>query len=421
MNFGINFVDLNRKNRAEQRRIDNLSPNQRAKYTKLQLNYIGRCEGAENNGEHSLFGEINDIDDIKLLSKNEILSYVDSKVVAGAYVYKTLLTLKQDETEKYGYTTRNDWENLIRKNINTIADEYKIKLEDLDWTASLHTSEGHPHCHLFFWDKNNEVKSLPFVNYNKIKTVFNKEIFRCELEQIYKIQNESKKEISSIVKENLYLLFPTENNRLFDNKVSREDFEDIKNKLVDLYIAKKEEYKLLQKSSWKMQYQTPEFKDKIREVSYSILDSSLIIKKTINSYINSCIEAEKIKFGNQKNKKAIEKYKKVEENSKEFMMKKIDNQILQFLREQNAYEILEKRELDKEVLEKKSREYYSQKIGRDICKLFSDVFNDLKDSSEFQSNLNKKTKLKNLTKNARREFYLRNKNKGLINWEEESL
>lgn len=421
MSIGINFIDLNRKNRSEQRRIDNLPPNQRAKYTKSQLNYIARCEGAENNGEHSLFGEINDIEDIKSLSKNEILSYVDSKVTSGAYIYKTVISLKEDEAEQYGYTTRNDWENLIRKNITTIATEYKIKPDDLDWAASLHTEEGHPHCHIIFWDKNNEIKSLPYVDYDKIKVGFNKEIFRCELEQIYEIQNESKKEISPIVKENLFLLFPTENNRLFNNKVSNDELTEIQNNLVELYLIKKDEYEKTHKGSWKMQYQTPEIKEKIRNISTSILDSSLSIKKTVNDYINSCVEAEKLKYGNQKNAKSLEQYKKIEKESKEFMMKKIDNQILQFLKEQNDDEVKKQNELNREISEKKNREYYSQKVGNDICKLFSDIFNDLKNSSEFQKNLNKKTKIQNLNKNARREFYLKNKNKGLINWEEESL
>lgn len=421
MSIGINFIDLNRKNRSEQKRIDNLPSNKRAKYTKSQLNYIARCEGTENNGEHSLFGEINDIEDIKSLSKNEILSYVDSKVTLGAYIYKTVISLKEEEAEKYGYTTRNDWENLIRKNITTIANEYKIKLEDLDWTASLHTEEGHPHCHIFFWDKNNEIKSLPYVDYDKIKVGFNKEIFRCELEQIYEVQNESKKEISSEVKENLFLLFPIENNRLFNNKVSNDELTNIQNDLVELYLLKKEEYKQTHKGSWKMQYQTPEVKEKIRNISTSIMDSSLSIKKTVNDYITSCVEAEKIKYGNQENHKSLEQYKKIENQAKEFMLKKIDNQILQFLKEQNDDEIREQKEQAKESLEEKSREYYSQKVGNDICKLFSDIFNDLKNSSEFQNNLNRKTKIQNLNKNARREFYLKNKNKGLINWEEESL
>lgn len=418
MSLGINFIDLNRKNRVEQRRIDNLTANKRAKYTKSQLNYIARCEGTENNGEHSLFGAINDIDDISNISKKEILDYTDFKVCSGAYLYKTVISLRQEEAEAYGYTTRNDWENLIRKNITTIAEQYHIKIDNLDWVASLHTEEGHPHCHIFFWDKNNEVKSLPFVDYDKIKMSFNKEIFRGDLSQIYDIQNKTKKEISSIVKEEIYSFFPTENNRLFDNKIKNEDLEIIKNKLVDLYLLKKEEYEQTNKGSWKMQYQTPEMKDKIRDVSNLILSSSISIKKTINEYIDSCIQAEKVKLGNQETPKAKEQYKKIANNAKEFMMKKIDNQVLQFLKEQDKNEHLEKKQQE---FEDRSKEYYKQIIGNDLCRLFSQIFNDLKNTSEFRENLNKKTRIQNLTKNARRDFYLKNKDRGLINWEEESL
>ena len=55
---GVNFINLNAKNKKFQLRINNLSPNKKAKVMKLHINYIGRIKGAMNNGEHSLFGKI---------------------------------------------------------------------------------------------------------------------------------------------------------------------------------------------------------------------------------------------------------------------------------------------------------------------------------------------------------------------------
>ena len=66
---GVNFINLNAKNKKFQLRINNLSPNKKAKVMKLHINYIGRIKGAMNNSEHSLFGKLN----------NEDISYNDKK------------------------------------------------------------------------------------------------------------------------------------------------------------------------------------------------------------------------------------------------------------------------------------------------------------------------------------------------------
>ncbi len=68
---GTNFIDLNKKkNKTKQKKkIDRLSNKQRATVIKSHINYIGRTEGAENNGEHSLFGTLNNNENVYGMKK----------------------------------------------------------------------------------------------------------------------------------------------------------------------------------------------------------------------------------------------------------------------------------------------------------------------------------------------------------------
>ena len=78
-----------------------------------------------------------------------------------------------------------------------------------------------------------------------------------------------------------------------------------------------------------MQYQKPELKSIIRDISKKIVESSTIIRDTIELYVKSNVEIEKIKNGNPKTK---DNFRKIKNQSYEFMMKKIDNQILSYLK-----------------------------------------------------------------------------------------
>ena len=83
---GVNWIDLNQKYREKQKAFDRLSNREKAKIIVDHINYIGRTEGAEHNGEHSLFGTLQNDDDVYNMSKKEILEHIKSKVIAGAYV-----------------------------------------------------------------------------------------------------------------------------------------------------------------------------------------------------------------------------------------------------------------------------------------------------------------------------------------------
>lgn len=415
---GTNFIDLNKKNKAKQQKIDRLSNKQRATVIKSHINYIGRTEGAENNGEHSLFGTLNNNENVYRMKKSDILAYIKDKVSSGAYVYKTVISLTGEDSEKYGYTTRDDWENLIRANIKIIADEYNIKLENLDWVASFHTEEVHPHIHLVFYDKSVTKRAKPYVQYDKIKQKLNYSVYKKDIQPLLDEKNSIKKEIRDIFKNNIDEIVSYDANKIFNNKIAQNSLNEIAVLLKELYKIKDLEYKTSKRGSWKMQYQTPEVKEKIRAITNKIIQSSSQIKSEVNLYINACIETEKIKNVNntyKQTKRAIENTVKKET---EFILKKVDNQILEYLKESKRKIMEEQQNLfEKEFNKEKYNKLILNILSKRMSKLFTNINNDLSNTLNLKRYLNKKTINLSLSKRAKKEFALKYRDVGIIDWE----
>lgn len=415
---GTNFIDLNKKNKAKQQKIDRLSNKQRATVIKSHINYIGRTEGAENNGEHSLFGTLNNNENVYRMKKSDILAYIKDKVSSGAYVYKTVISLTGEDSEKYGYTTRDDWENLIRANIKIIADEYNIKLENLDWVASFHTEEEHPHIHLVFYDKSVTKRAKPYVQYDKIKQKLNYSVYKKDIQPLLDEKNSIKKEIKDIFKNNIDEIVSYDANKIFNNKIAQNSLNEIAVLLKELHKIKDLEYKTSKRGSWKMQYQTPEVKEKIRAITNKIIQSSSQIKSEVNLYINACIETEKIKNVNntyKQTKRAIEHTVKKET---EFILKKVDNQILEYLKESKRKIMEEQQNLfEKEFNKEKYNKLILNILSKRMSKLFTNINNDLSNTLNLKRYLNKKTINLSLSKRAKKEFALKYRDVGIIDWE----
>lgn len=415
---GTNFIDLNKKNKTKQKKIDRLSNKQRATVIKSHINYIGRTEGAENNGEHSLFGTLNNNENVYGMKKSDILAYIKDKVSSGAYVYKTVISLTGEDSEKYGYTTKDDWENLIRANIKLIADEYNIKVENLDWVASFHTEERHPHIHFVFYDKSISKKAKPYVQYDKIKEKLNYSVYKKDIQPLLDQKNTIKKEIKDIFKDNIDEIISYDANKIFGNKIAQNSLNEIAELLKEIYEIKDLEYKTTKRGSWKMQYQTPEVKEKIRAIINKIIQSSSQIKSEVNSYINACIETEKIKNINNTSQRSNIKMEQTIKRETEFILKKVDNQILEFLKESKGKIMEEQQKLfEKDFDKKKCNKLILNILSKKMSHLFININNDLNNTLNVKKYLNKKTINLSLSKRAKREFALKHRDVGTIDWE----
>lgn len=409
---GVNFINLNAKNKKFQLRINNLSPNKKAKVMKLHINYIGRIKGAMNNGEHSLFGKLNN-EDISYKDKKEILDYIDEKAKTQ-FFNKAVISIKEAEAEKYGMINKEEWINLINLKIKDIAKEYGIREDQVDYLASVHTEPGHIHCHLVFFDRNNKEQSNNFIKYDRIKRELNKYVYKEEISKIQEVQNKSKD--SKLLKENfnkdMETLIGRSTLKMFNNRINIKELNNIQKEILSFYEKLKDYQEKNNKNSFRKAFLPPLLKDELRKLSFLIVGSSTQLSKNVKDYINSSIKQEVILSNNEK-RLLITKEKAIE-----FIYSKIDNQILQFLKERKV----EVNEYNKEVTNRLNQNKYKSSIKNNIAYNLNDLLNNinntLEDTKEAQKGFSKQINKQNIeTKAQRMEYYLKHRDVGLINWE----
>lgn len=409
---GVNFINLNAKNKKFQLRINNLSPNKKAKVMKLHINYIGRIKGAMNNGEHSLFGKLNN-EDISYKDKKEILDYIDEKAKTQ-FFNKAVISIKEDEAEKYGMINKEEWINLINLKIKDIAKEYGIREDQVDYLASVHTEPGHIHCHLVFFDRNNKEQSNNFIKYDKIKRELNKYVYKEEISKIQEVQNKSKD--TKLLKENfnkdMEILIGRSTLKMFNNRINIKELNNIQKEILSFYERLKDYQEKNNKNSFRKAFLPPLLKDELRKLSFLIVGSSTQLSKNVKDYINSSIKQEVILSNNEK-KLLITKEKAIE-----FIYSKVDNQILQFLKERK----IEVNEYNKEITNRLNQNKYKSSIKNNIAYNLNDLLNNinntLEDTKEAQKGFSKQINKQNIeTKAQRMEYYLKHRDIGLINWE----
>jgi hypothetical protein len=409
---GVNFINLNAKNKKFQLRINNLSPNKKAKVMKLHINYIGRIKGAMNNGEHSLFGKLNN-EDISYKDKKEILDYIDEKAKTQ-FFNKAVISIKEAEAEKYGMINKEEWINLINLKIKDIAKEYGIREDQVDYLASVHTEPGHIHCHLVFFDRNNKEQSNNFIKYDRIKRELNKYVYKEEISKIQEVQNKSKD--TKLLKENfnkdMEILIGRSTLKMFNNRINIKELNNIQKEILSFYEKLKDYQEKNNKNSFRKAFLPPLLKDELRKLSFLIVGSSTQLSKNVKDYINSSIKQEVILSNNEK-RLLITKEKAIE-----FIYSKVDNQILQFLKERK----IEVNEYNKEITNRLNQNKYKSSIKNNIAYNLNDLLNNinntLEDTKEAQKGFSKQINKQNIeTKAQRMEYYLKHRDVGLINWE----
>ncbi len=174
------------------------------------IKYIATRPGTVINTEigHGLFGNIYQENGEPLNPEKMKLEDIEKRVGnmsrKGTNIYKTVFSMTEEDTLRYG-TDKEAWKEALNKRINEIAKASNIPSESIEWTASFHSKNGKPHCHLVFWNKDQELElnKRPFLKFKDIRKSISKEIFKEELEKIYDIKNVSKKQISTMTKEEL--------------------------------------------------------------------------------------------------------------------------------------------------------------------------------------------------------------------------
>ncbi|ADV78686.1 MULTISPECIES: MobP3 family relaxase [Thermoanaerobacter] len=99
----------------------------------------------ERPGSHGLFTAEEEIPDLGEVQK-ELKNH-------NGIVWRMVLSLKEDDAVRLGYTTRESWEKVLRAALPEAAAKMGIPESNLRWAAAFHQTKGHPHVHVILWEK----------------------------------------------------------------------------------------------------------------------------------------------------------------------------------------------------------------------------------------------------------------------------
>lgn len=253
--------------------------------------------------------------------------------------------------------------------------------------------------------------ALFLANFSDLKVHKNKK----ELEDYIIFKNNEHFDIENNLKEIMPDIFGVP---IISNKFKEQNFSIILNKIVELRTISNNFEK-----GFKYQFQTPETKMYVNELSKLILNTSEDCKNEFNEYIQTSINISRILSQIEK-KKDYDKVRKLAEIE---MFNKMGNQILQIIKEIKIEDYLEKKQewinknIEYQKIQGKLKANQDNEIklleSRNARQIINDVFRML--SEENISNnayYNRIKKNATLSKQVKKELYLKNRMKGGIDW-----
>ena len=187
---------------------------------------------------------------------------------------------------------------------------------------------------------NTYLEAVTFLSkFNDLKVITTDE----ELQNFLNRKKEEFENIESELKEIIPSIF---NIPIISSNIKQENIEQIINKM-----AKLEKVSNSYKKGFIYQYQEPEAKRIINEITLLLVNSNMDCKKQFSNYIDTCVKINKV----LQKVNTYKEYEKVRDSARYEMLKKVGNQLLKFIKETKTEEYIRKKQ---EWIEKK--EYWNQ-------------------------------------------------------------
>ena len=109
---------------------------------------------------HGLFGKLEpgqmkEFEDWRDIAR---LAYQNSK--KHITMYRSIISFDEEVAAELMLTDQKAWQRYIEKHILTIAEKNHIRPSSLQWACALHKEKGHPHIHVVFWDTSTEAARI---------------------------------------------------------------------------------------------------------------------------------------------------------------------------------------------------------------------------------------------------------------------
>lgn len=320
----------------------------------------------------------------------------------GMTIYEGMIAIKKEDTKKLNLEDLKSWENYITKHINTIREENSIKREDFEFICAIHEKDINYHTHILFWDKSQKTPKN-FQHYSipdKIRKRLIKDTFSDEILEYAKLKDLSVKNVREIT-DKLVEDF-MEDIKMLDNKKYNKlklkgVFKDKNSKLDKNFIEHifNESYKIKQmipKGRIAYKLLEPQVKEEVDKLVDYVLQNNEDLQNICDEYVKS-----KLNIANLYSDKNLDEQ---EQKYKQEIEKIIANKLLGIIKSINRLEYEYKKQ---ETIAEKQKELIKQSIF-DLISLFC-----VKEEKERSKYNEIKTEL---SKDAKKEIYLKNKDKG---------
>ncbi len=194
---------------------------------KNYLDYMGTRPRVEKHGQHGLFSDDDTVLDMK--TEREKLNRHNGRV------FTLIFSLSREDAESTGFNCAERWCSLMRMQKVEIAKQFGIAPEHLKWYGAFHNEPTHPHIHVLLYsdDPANE-GYLKKRGLREIKSAFATEIFRHELDEIYREQTKQRNDLTQIAREEIAELVLRIQNGTCDNPKLIRLMRELSEKLKDV-------------------------------------------------------------------------------------------------------------------------------------------------------------------------------------------
>ncbi|WP_243411719.1 MobP3 family relaxase [Ruminococcus difficilis] len=207
----------------------------RADELKGLVSYISNRPGVEKLGSHGLFTQFDMPIDLNTVAER----------VANheGVIWTEVVSLRREDAERLHFNNAEAWKNLVRRNMNEIAQAHRIKIEDLEWYGAFHNTTHHPHIHLVIFSKGQE-GFLSEKGIKELRRAFGQDIFRDEQYKMATIEtgyrNELKDNLADLLQQiQMRQSLPNADYYLFLLKKIKDELQQQKGKKLYGYLPRK--------------------------------------------------------------------------------------------------------------------------------------------------------------------------------------
>lgn len=190
---------------------------------KNYVDYIANRPRVEKIGTHGLFTGGDD---------EIVLSRVEGEVANHTgNVWTPIISLRRGDAVRTGYNRAEAWHNMLSYFAPEIAESMKIPIQNFRWYAAFHNESHHPHIHMICYSVNPADGYLTKKGIEKIKSGLVKNIFKNEMQIIYKEQSQRRDKLKAESMETMLKLISEMKSGVIQNPKIEELFLNLSERL----------------------------------------------------------------------------------------------------------------------------------------------------------------------------------------------